>query len=121
MKILTTFFVLLFSSSLVAEEFASWGIVEDTCENSLRVLNIAEEIGNFEHELTIRIYRGVLQAYMSGVNFWIYEEFGMFKNLNFNSVEYAYSYLINYCEKNPKNVLGDGILQYLLELPYIEN
>ena len=121
MKILLTLFFLFFTSSLTAEEFASWGIVEDTCENSLETISLSEKIGDFEHDLTNRIFRGVMQAYMSGINYWIYEEYGKYKHLNYNSIDYAYSYLLNYCEKNPKNMIVEGILQYIFELPYIEN
>ena len=51
----------------------------------------------------------------------INEEYGKYKHLNYNSIDYAYSYLLNYCEKNPKNKIVEGILQYIVELPYIEN
>ena len=78
-------------------------------------------IGDFEHDLTNRVFRGTMQAYMSGINWWIQENYEMFKHLNHNSVDYAYSYVLGYCENNPKNKFGEGILQYMVELPYIEN
>ena len=121
MKIFLILFILFFSSFIFAKEYASWGIVEDTCENSLEIINLSEKLGNFEHDLTNRIYRGVMQAYMSGINNWIYVEFNMYKHLNYNSVDYAYDYLLSYCEKNPRKLIVDGILQYMIELPYIEN
>ena len=121
MKILLIFFVLLFSSSVVAEKYASWGIVEETCENALETINLSKKIGDFEYDLTNRVFRGTMQAYMSGINWWIQENYEMFKHLNHNSVDYAYSYVLGYCENNPKNKFGEGILQYMVELPYIEN
>ena len=121
MKTLFTILVLFFTSSLTAEEAANWGIITDTCENSLAIISLSKEIGDFEHDLTNKIYRGVMQSYMSGINNWTYEKFGMFKHLNYNSIDYAYSYLQNYCEKNPNNQIVDGVIQYFVELPFIEN
>ena len=121
MKILLTLFVLLFSSLVIAEEFASWGYHEDKCENAIEIIKLSEKIGEPTDELTKRIYRANMQGYLSGINNWIYEEFGMYKHLNYNTIEHAFSYLINYCEKNPNKKVVDGILEYIIQLPFIEN
>ena len=121
MKILIILSALFFSSLVIAEGFASWGNHEDKCENTIEIIKLAEKLGEPTDGLTKRIIRGNMQGYMSGINNWIYDEFGMYKHLNYNTIEHAFSYLINYCEKNPNKKVVDGILEYIVQLPFIEN
>ena len=121
MKIPVTLFLLLLSSPVIAEEFHSWGAVEASCESKSELIKLAEEIGEIEHDLTMRIYRAAMQGYMSGINLWVREVFGKYKHLDYYSIDFAFSYLVNYCENNPKNNVVDGILEYMDQLPFIEN
>ena len=121
MKIFLILFVSLFSSSVFAKEYAAWGIVTNTCEMTIEIHNLAADIGGEVEESTTSEYHSVIQSYLSGINLYIHNEFGKFKHFYNNSIDYAYSYLMNYCEKNPEKKVVEGILEYLISLPFIEN
>ena len=118
MKILLTFFVLLFSSSVVAEvDFATWGVVAGDCNDFQTGMSMNDESDSISVK-TLLIWS--FQSYLSGLNFLMYEFSGQWKKLNENSPDFMFAYVENYCNKNPQETLSVILDEYMLILPYIE-
>ena len=120
MKILLTFFVLFFSSSvfsyLRAEEnkYIVWGPTASDCPFFLKGFDFDTNVEGFS---AIDLMEVIIQSYLSGYNHYIKEKSGYYKHLNYNNLDYALYFVKNYCEKNPEKDVDDAIITYLMTLP----
>ena len=90
MKIILILFVLLFSSSVFAKDMASWGYTGFTCKNFVDAVELlGEDIG-----------KDLIQAYLTGYNVaQFYIDDAKAKILNFNSTDFALSFVLEGCKK----------------------
>ena len=60
-----------------------------------------------------------IQGYVTGRNiaFTYTGYFSKLRDLDFNSVSFAYEYLLNYCRRNPGKVVSRGLNEYHESLP----
>jgi len=118
MKILFVFIVLFFSSSAISKDkYAGWGLIASSCY----IFQEAMSLNNEDDPITMKDYFiSGFQGYLTGINFWIRETTGKYKMLNENSDVFMFSYIENYCEKNPQENIQTGLIEYLVALPDID-
>ena len=118
MKILLTLFVLLFSSSVLAEATSVRGGITKTCEKTIKLLDTESEKNN---PVTFKdVVSQTIVSYLSGINIYFKEKNGNYKNLFADDYDYIFSYVINHCRKNPEISLMEASLDYFLTLPNIK-
>lgn len=122
MKIIITLFIFLISPCLSAQDkLFSWGVVSTDCQSFLDLVNrtdkYIQDYGDNQIISAQNYYTAVFQAYLSGLNIMVYVEKDSWKNLNFNSEDYLYFYMENYCSKNLSEKISSGLIEYFGELP----
>tara|TARA_Y100000768_G_scaffold242895_1_gene184031 strand:+ start:2163 stop:2462 length:300 start_codon:yes stop_codon:yes gene_type:complete len=98
--------------------------VSQKCNDFSELVNEFESyINDYGDEQLISVqnyYTASFQAYLSGLNMGIYLDTNYWRDLNFNTSDYMYSYMQNYCNKNPTEKLTSGLIQYYGDLPKVE-
>ena len=117
MKTLLTFFVLLFSSSVIAEDeqiFTVWGVSGLSCEELNDFLNKYEDKGQIAFTTS-------LQGYLSGYNSALIDNDidNEVRVINNFSLDYMEAFVIERCKKNNnrKVRIYDILYDYFIQLP----
>ena len=100
------FFVyLLFLSNSFSKDLASMGATGYHCTN----------LENYKKESV----KSEIVGFLNGMNLQLLlkDENAKLKIINYNTDEFAYDYLVNYCEKNPKGTTIIGVYNYYKSLP----
>ena len=115
MKILLILFVLLFSSSVVADDdFVIWGAVSSNCLEVQKAMSYNDENDPISmKDFLITSYQG----YLSGLNFFVNELSGKYKKLNQHSEDFMFAYVEGYCAENPDEDIATALTTYILTLP----
>ena len=118
MKTLLTFLVLLFSSSVVAEDeeiFTIWGVSGLSCEELNDFLIKFEDKGQIAFTTS-------LQGYLSGYNSALIDNDidNEVRVINNFSLDYMKAFVIERCKKNnnSKVRIFDILYDYFIQLPY---
>ena len=119
MKTLFTLFFLLFSPFVVANEddTAAKGTIAHKCSFVISSIEKVTEITASEN-ITIEDYVSAsIIGFLSGINFWYYEEYGTTKNIGYDEDDFIFAYIMNECKKNPEKTMMEIIMIYLTTLP----
>ncbi len=114
MKILITFFVLFFSSSVFADELATWGMTGSNCNDFFRYVD--EDQGDLYALIAI-------QSFLTGFNTALAVEgkFDSVRVINHDTYEYIIDYIKNSCGKSDlKDSIYLILWQYFETLPIAE-
>ena len=104
--ILCLFFVYLISlNNSFSKDLASMGATGYHCANleNYKKENVKSEIVGFLNGMNLQLL--------------LKDENAKLKIINYNNDEFAYDYLVNYCEKNPEGTTIIGVYNYYKSLP----
>ena len=108
-----------------AEQSATVGGITKYCDETLDAINSTKEVDKNKFLTFDRVVEHTVLGFLSGLNFWYEENSGNLKNLWHDIVlwedeDYIYSYVINYCKRNPKDKLIHAAMDYFNTLPDLE-
>ena len=107
----------LFVSFEIKAEFATWSLASTSCSE---VIKEVEEFKRSNDEMFIQDWIELdIQEYLTGRNLAFADtgDFSKLRDLGFNSVSFAYEYLLNYCRRNPGRAVSRGLNEYHESLP----
>ena len=111
MKILITFFVLFFSSSVFADELATWGMTGSNCNDFFRYVD--EDQGDLYALIAI-------QSFLTGFNtaLAVEQKYDSVRVINHDTYEYIIEYIKNSCVKsNMQDAIYVILWNYFETLP----
>ena len=111
MKTLLTLFVLFFSSSVVADELATWGMTGSNCNDFFRF--VEKDQGDLHALIAI-------QSFLTGFNTALAVEgkFDSVRVINHDTTDYIMNYIKNSCTKsNMKDAIYIILWDYFETLP----
>jgi len=105
--VLSLFFLTQYSHS---KDLATWGPTGDNCNNLNKFLDSEE--GEF-------YLIGEIRGFLNGLNVQLLNqnENARLKIINYNSIDDALDYVINYCKQNPDGSVPIAVLNYFESLP----
>tara|TARA_B100002019_G_C21173709_1_gene549890 strand:- start:572 stop:919 length:348 start_codon:yes stop_codon:yes gene_type:complete len=107
--LLILFFSLNFSD--VNSERVTLGFSGDTCKNF-------EEGRKIDEEMFKSMFKSELMGFMSGYNLAnAIKDRNNTKILDYNSIDYVYSNILEYCRKNKDKAVFIGIIKYINSQP----
>jgi len=110
-KIFLCIFCFLLLSNLAKSERVTLGFSGDTCKKFNESKKIDEKIFK-------EIFRGELMGFMTGFNIAnAIKDRDSVKSLDYNSIDYAYSNIVEYCRKNEDQTVFLGIIEYINSQP----
>ena len=105
--VLSLFFLTQYSYS---KDMATWGPTGSYCKDLNKFLDSEE--GKY-------YLIGEIRGFLNGLNMQLLNqnENARLKIINYNSIDYAFDYVINYCKQNPDGGVPIAVLDYFESLP----
>ncbi len=120
MKNLIALIIICFSFPTKSNEvFNKMGIVANECN---QFENLKDFFVDSEKDtISLKSYFiSAIQGFLSGINYSYEDRVKSWKNLNHHSTDFMFLYIRDYCNRNPDELIEEGLWEYFFKLPDIK-